>query len=74
LTFDNGVLTGIHINKPSERLAGLKLPSDILKSIAGLPLDLLKVKVESAEQYNRYLEAQIQEIMKKQTLRDLKGD
>lgn len=71
MTFDNGVLTGIHINKPSELLAGLKIPSDILKSIAGMPLELLQFRVNYAEAYNNLLRAQIQEIQNKQNLLQL---
>jgi hypothetical protein len=71
LTFDKGVLTGIHINKPSELLAGLKIPSDILKSVAGLPLELLQFRVNYDQEYNNLLKAQIQEIQNKQQLMQL---
>jgi hypothetical protein len=36
LTFDHGVLTGYTSNNPSQALAVLQIPSDLIKDIIGL--------------------------------------
>jgi hypothetical protein len=72
LTFTNGILTEVHINKPSEILAGLKIPLDIVKAIAAIPKELLTFKVEYSQEYNKYLQEQINEIKKKQEIEDLR--
>lgn len=71
LTFTNGVLTEVYLNKPSELLAGLKIPSEILKAVAGLPLELLQFKVSQDKAYNDFLQAQINQIQLKQQLLEL---
>ena len=71
LTFANGVLTEVYLNKPSELLAGLKIPTEIIKAVAGMPLELLQFRVNYAEEYNKLLQAQINEINNRQQLMQL---
>ncbi len=71
LTFANGVLTEVYLNQPSEMLAGLKIPSEIIKSVAGMPLELLQFRVNYADAYNQLLQAQIQQIQNSQQLMQL---
>ena len=72
LTFENGVLTQADLTRPSETLAFMKLPIDLVKAIAGLPLDLLQFRVQNIQQSNTYLQEQINEIKYKQMLMELK--
>jgi hypothetical protein len=72
LTFVNGVLTEVYLNKPSEWLAAVKIPSEILKAVAGLPLELLQFRVSNDQSYNNLLSAQIQQIQLQQQLLQLK--
>ena len=71
LTFENGVLTQADLTRPSEALAFMKLPVDLVKAIAGLPLELLQFRVQNIQQYNALLQAQIDEIKNKQMLMEL---
>jgi len=71
LTFTQGVLTTIELNKPSGLLEALKIPSAILKSVAGLPLELLKFRVERGTEYEKLLQTQINQISLERKLLDL---
>jgi len=71
LKFQDGVLTEVYLKKPSELLAGLGIPAEVVKTAAGLPLDLLKFRVEYGDQYNKLLQSQINEIKNKQELFEL---
>lgn len=73
LTFKSGILTEVHLERPSELLAGLEIPLDILKAIAGIPAEMLQFKVNYGTDYIKYLQQQIQEIQLKQQLQQLKG-
>lgn len=72
LTFVNGVLAEVYLNKPSEWLAAVKIPSDILKAVAGLPLELLQFRVSHDQAYNDLLNAQVKQIQLQQQLLQLK--
>lgn len=72
LTFKSGILTEVHLQRQSELLAGLNIPLDILKAIAGIPAEMLQFKVKYGTDYNTYLNQQIQEIKLKQQLQELK--
>jgi hypothetical protein len=50
LTFTNGLLTQVALKKDSELLAALGIPADLVKTVAGLPLELFKVKVQNMGQ------------------------
>lgn len=77
LTVTDGVLTGIDVDKPSELLAGISLPVDVLKVIASIPGEILSVKVKQLSDQNnlsaaqvRMLELQIEMIKQRQALID----
>lgn len=72
LVFEKGVLTQAILNRPSETLAFLKIPVDLVKAIVGLPMDLIKFRVDNITQGNQLLQAQIDEIKLKQQLLELK--
>lgn len=71
LSFENGVLTQADLTRPSEILAFMKLPVDLVKAVAGLPLDLIQFRVQNVQQYNALMQAQIEELRNKQTLMEL---
>jgi len=73
LTFKSGILTEVHLERPSELLAGLEIPLDILKAIAGIPAEMLQFKVNYGTDYIKLLQQQIQQIQLKQQLQQLKG-
>lgn len=46
VTFDNGILKEVHIEKPSEVAAALQIPVEIAKTIASIPGEILQLKVD----------------------------
>jgi hypothetical protein len=71
LTFANGVLTEVYLNKPSELLAGLKIPAEILKAVAGMPLELLQFRVSQDKASTELLQGQVDQIRLRQQLLEL---
>jgi hypothetical protein len=62
LAFTNGVLTEVYLNKPSEVLAGLKIPGDIINAIVGSALPL-QVQVTLDKATTELLDAQGSQIV-----------
>ena len=56
--FENGFLTSAKINKPSELLAGVSLPVDIIKSVASIPAEIIQLKINYNSQQQALLEAE----------------
>jgi len=56
--FERGTLVELKTNKPSEVLAGLSIPVDVLKAVAGIPGQLLTVRVDQLKSQKDLLEAQ----------------
>jgi hypothetical protein len=77
MTVVDGVLTGLDVDKPSELLAAITVPVEVLKVIASIPAELLTIKVKqisdekslSAAQVDM-LKLQIELIKQKQALLD----
>ena len=77
LAVTDGVLTGIEVDKPSEVLAAVSLPVNILKAIASIPAELLTFKVTNVNAEKsltaaevELLKQQIELIKQKQALED----
>jgi hypothetical protein len=68
LTFDNGMLTSVNIKKDSELLAVLGIPADLVKTVAGLPLELISVKTSDINAQAGLLNAQTALIQAQQAL------
>ena len=49
LLVSDGVLTGIEVDKPSELLAGISIPVEVLKTIASIPGEILSLRVKGME-------------------------
>lgn len=45
VTFEDGILTEVHLEKPSEGLACMEIPLAIAKDIASLPAELIQLKI-----------------------------
>jgi hypothetical protein len=73
LTFTNGILSQVHLKKDSELLAALGIPADLVKTVAGLPLDLIKFRTTNLQEEKNYLQAQIDQIKTQQELQKLKA-
>lgn len=58
LTITDGVLQGIHIEKPSEIAGLVKIPLDISQKIADLPKGLLSARVDYVTSENNLLTQQ----------------
>jgi len=56
----------MYLTRPSELLAGLKVPSELIKAVAGMPLDLLQFKIDVHNKYRDYFQAQIDHLKKEQ--------
>jgi hypothetical protein len=68
LNFSNGILTQIKVDKPSEVLAALDIPLDILKAVVSVPTEIIKFKIDYSSQNKNLYEAQKQEIEAKDAL------
>ena len=60
LTVSDGVLLGIDIDKPSELLAAISLPVEVLKVIASIPAELLTIKVKQISDEKNLSAAQVE--------------
>jgi hypothetical protein len=58
LTITDGILQGIHIEKPSEIAGFVKIPLDISQKIADLPKGLLTARVEYVTAENNLISQQ----------------
>lgn len=65
LTVSDGVLLGMDVEKPSELLAGITLPVEVLKVIASIPAELLSIKVKQVSEEKNLSAAQV-ELLKMQ--------
>jgi hypothetical protein len=73
LTFTNGLLTEVHMKKDSELLAALGIPADLVKTVAGLPLQLIQFKSGNLEAQNTLLQTQINQIQLERQLQELRS-
>lgn len=58
LTFTNGMLNKIDIEKPSQALGFISIPVDMAKAIAEIPASLFTLKVEQQSQQAQFYESQ----------------
>lgn len=72
ITFDNGILTMVKWNKPSEALGFVNIPIDIAKSIMAIPSELLTVKVKNLANEKAFIDAQTQYIKAQMELEKIK--
>jgi len=56
--FESGFLTSAKINKPSELLAGVSLPVDLIKGIASIPAEIIQLKFNYNSNQQALLEAE----------------
>jgi hypothetical protein len=70
LTFKNGILTQMKVDKPSEVLAALNIPLDIVKAIVSLPTELIQFKIDYSSKNKQLYESLLQEIKAKDALID----
>jgi hypothetical protein len=57
-TFNQGILTEVHIEKPSELLAFFEIPLAVAKAIAAVPAELLQVKIDYSSKEKQLADAQ----------------
>jgi len=62
LTFEEGLLTEVYMQRPSEALGLVSIPAGVVKSVAGLPLELLQFKVDTTTKSNDLLGLQAEQI------------
>jgi hypothetical protein len=60
LTVSDGVLLGIDVEKPSELLAAITLPVEVLKVIASIPGEMLSIKVKQISDEKSLSAAQVE--------------
>jgi len=48
VTFDKGRLTKVEIKKPSQAAAFASIPADVLKTIVGIPAELVQFKIDTS--------------------------
>ena len=63
------MLTGVTISKPSEVLAGLDIPLNVVKNIVSLPTDLIQLKFDFSKANTALIEQQVREVQAKDALR-----
>lgn len=75
LTITDGMLTKIDVNKPSQLVAGLQIPLDMVKELASIPADLLSLRIKQFQDEGNLTKAQVelltQEIQKIKTNKEL---
>lgn len=75
LTITDGMLTKIDVNKPSQLIAGLQIPFDIVKNLASIPADILSLRIKQFQDEGNLTKAQVellsQEIQKIKTSKEL---
>ena len=64
------MLTKLDINKPSESIAAIQIPIDIVKSIVSIPGEILKLRFDYSTASKQVLDAQKNELQAKQDLID----
>jgi hypothetical protein len=57
-TFDDGILTEVHIEKPSEALAFMEIPLAIAKAVTSVPTELLQLKIDYSSKEKDLAEAE----------------
>lgn len=62
ITFEEGLLTEVHFERPSEALGLVSIPAGVVKSVAGLPLELLQFRVDTTTKSNDLLQLQAEQI------------
>ena len=70
LTFDKGVLTEVHIEKPSEVLGFMDIPVSITKAIASIPAELVQIKINYSNKEKDLANARRAELEAKKALLD----
>ena len=70
LTFKNGILTQMKVDKPSEVLAAMNIPLDIVKAVVALPTELIQFKMNYSSENKKLYDALLQEIQAKDALID----
>jgi hypothetical protein len=73
LGFDHGILTDVHISKPSEVLGFLEIPLGIAKAIVDLPAELIKLRIDTTKSNTDLLTAQKAGIEAQQALDELRA-
>lgn len=73
LGFDHGILTEVHIAKPSEVLGFLEIPLGIAKAIVDIPAELIKLRIDTTKSNTDLLEAQKAEIEARRALDELRA-
>jgi hypothetical protein len=68
LTFDKGVLTEVHIEKPSEVLGFMDIPISISKAIASIPAELVQIKINYSNKEKDLANARRAELEAKEAL------
>ncbi len=70
--FNDGILTQWDQNKPSELLAAVRIPIELLKAILSGPAELIKLRFDLSNENKKLLEAQKTEIEAAKALQDLR--
>ncbi len=73
LGFDHGILTDVHISKPSEVLGFLEIPLGIAKAIVSIPAELIQLKIDTTKSNTELLEAQKAGIEAQRALDELRA-
>ena len=72
VTFEDGILTELYVNKPSEVLAFLEIPFYLVQSIVALPTELIQVKIKYSTSQTSLYEQQLKELQALKALQEEK--
>ena len=72
VTFEDGILTELYVNKPSEVLAFLEIPFYLVQSIVALPTELIQVKIGYSDKRTLLLQKQLEELQAWKALQEEK--
>ena len=65
-----GSITQMKVDKPSEVLAAMNIPLDIVKAVVALPTELIQFKMNYSSENKKLYDALLQEIQAKDALID----
>lgn len=67
-TFENGLLTKLDLDKPSEALSFIQVPIDVLKAIASIPAELIQLKIDTSKNNAALADQRVKELEAQQKL------
>lgn len=73
IEFESGMLKSVSVTKPSEALAGIQIPVNIVKTIVSIPGEILQLKIDTTKDSKALHEARLNELKAREELLEFKS-